>query len=602
MMNERVEPAIEYERKISIYREQLEVLLKKRNRFGWARLSMIIFPAAFIYFFLPDQLFLFLSAMVLVIAVFLWLVVQDINNDQLISHMNHLVSINLEELEIIAGNFSGREDGKKWEIAEHDYAADLDIFGKFSLFQYYHRCTSEQGMKLLAARLQHPLSPGLISEYQEAVREMHSNLAWRQEWQAIGKEEGFTLDTETRINNWLELQEKPIDTPFWKLILNIFPLFSLGTLLVFLLGYIPFSLFIFLMIGFFYYSGVKVKQVNASHGYLTRILPQVDGLYKQLHQLEASAWSSSLVKQLKSNVTGKDQSAGGEFFHLKKILNRFDMRLNLLVNPLLNIFFLWDIRQLLDLQKWKTRNHENVKKWISAMAETDVLNSMAAFSYNHAHYCIPIVDENHFHFSATSLGHPLINQSKRVNNDVSTNGTGQIMLITGSNMAGKSTFLRSIGINSVLAMMGSPVCAETFSISHIHIISSMRIADNLAENTSTFYAELKKLKTIIDKVNKKEKLLILMDEILRGTNSFDRHTGSEALIEQLIRQEAVALVATHDVELGSLEKKYPRSIHNYHFDVQVKGEELYFDFKLKEGICQSMNASILMKKIGIKIP
>lgn len=601
MMNEKSTPANLYAGNLVSLNERLGVLQNKRNRLGWARLSMIIFPAAMIYFLLPHQLLLFLVLMVVVIAVFLWLVVQDINNNQLITHISHLISINQEELDIRAGQYSGRDDGKKWEIPEHDYAADLDLFGKSSLFQYYNRCTSEQGKQLLAARFQQPLAFSQISEFQEAAREMSSSTAWRQEWQAIGREEGFTIDTENRINNWLALNEKSIHTPLWKTLLIIFPVISLGTLVLFIWGYIPFSLFIFLMIGFFYFSGIKVKQVNASHGYLTRILPQVDGLYKQLHQLETSAWSSAFIKKLVKTVNAENQSAGREFLHLKKILNRFDMRLNLLVNPILNIFFLWDIRQLMDLQKWKERNRENVPRWISAMTDTDLLNSMSTFSFNHGSYCFPIVDDRPFHLEATELGHPLIQEEKRVNNDVTTSGQGQIMLITGSNMAGKSTFLRSVGVNTILAMMGSPVCAKSFSVSYVHVISSMRIADNLAENTSTFYAELKKLKNIIDKVNKKEKLLILMDEILRGTNSFDRHAGSEALIEQMIQQDAVALVATHDVELGALETKYPASIHNYHFDVQVKGEELYFDFKLKKGICQSMNASILMRKIGIHL-
>ena len=175
------------------------------------------------------------------------------------------------------------------------------------------------------------------------------------------------------------------------------------------------------------------------------------------------------------------------------------------------------------------------------------------------------------------------------------------MLVTGSNMAGKSTYLRSIGVNAVLAMAGAPVCASYFSLSPVQIISSMRIADNLEESTSTFYAELKKLKTIIDKVNNKEKVFILLDEILRGTNSLDRHTGSAALIKQLIKHNAACIIATHDVELAKMKDEYPENILNYHFDVQVSNDELYFDYQLKEGICTSLNASILMKKIGIEL-
>jgi DNA mismatch repair ATPase MutS len=168
-------------------------------------------------------------------------------------------------------------------------------------------------------------------------------------------------------------------------------------------------------------------------------------------------------------------------------------------------------------------------------------------------------------------------------------------------MAGKSTFLRSAGINVVLAMMGSPVCAAELTVSNMKVISSMRVSDNLEENTSTFYAELKKLKHIIDAVKKHEKVFLLLDEILRGTNSADRHTGSKAFIKQLVKEKAFALVATHDLELTKLADEFPADIHNYHFDVQVKGDELYFDYFLKEGICTSMNASLLMKKIGIEL-
>jgi len=202
---------------------------------------------------------------------------------------------------------------------------------------------------------------------------------------------------------------------------------------------------------------------------------------------------------------------------------------------------------------------------------------------------------------AKEMGHPLIPVEKRVNNSFTVKENQQLSLITGSNMAGKSTFLRSAGINVVLAMMGSPVCAAELIVSNMRVISSMRVSDNLEENTSTFYAELKKLKQIIDAVKKHEKVFLLLDEILRGTNSADRHTGSKAFIKQLVKEKAFALVATHDLELTKLAEEFPADIHNYHFDVQVKGDELYFDYVLKEGICQSMNASLLMKKIGIEL-
>jgi DNA mismatch repair ATPase MutS len=188
-----------------------------------------------------------------------------------------------------------------------------------------------------------------------------------------------------------------------------------------------------------------------------------------------------------------------------------------------------------------------------------------------------------------------------VNNSFSTEGAKQINLVTGSNMAGKSTFLRSVGVNIVLAMMGAPVCCNKLTLSATKVMSSMRVNDNLEENTSTFYAELKKLKEIIEAVKRQETVFVLLDEILRGTNSADRHTGSMALLKQLIKENASCIVATHDLQLATLADAYPGNVHNFHFDVQVQNEELYFDYKIKEGICQSMNASLLMKKIGIEL-
>jgi DNA mismatch repair ATPase MutS len=229
------------------------------------------------------------------------------------------------------------------------------------------------------------------------------------------------------------------------------------------------------------------------------------------------------------------------------------------------------------------------------------LNTLATIHFNHPDWCLPKLAPNHFVFESKALGHPLIPGAERINNDFLVAENTLISLVTGSNMAGKSTFLRSIGINMVLAQMGSPVCAKNFTISPVRLMTSMRISDNLAENTSTFYAELKKLKTIIEAVNNREKVFVLLDEILRGTNSHDRHTGSAAFITQLIRHHAFAVIATHDLELADLKKAFPQSLENYHFDVQVKGEELYFDYKLKEGVCHSLNASLLMKKIGIEL-
>ena len=229
------------------------------------------------------------------------------------------------------------------------------------------------------------------------------------------------------------------------------------------------------------------------------------------------------------------------------------------------------------------------------------MSSLATLHFNHPQWAFPSIKNEQGAFEATNLGHPLIGEEKVIRSSFATQGEGKIAIITGSNMAGKSTFLRSIGLALVMGQTGAPVSATNAAFACMKVISTMRISDNLEESTSTFYAELKKLKDIIDAVNRHEKVFLLLDEILRGTNSLDRHTGSKALIQQLIRQQASGIIATHDLSLAELVQAYPQQIANYHFDVQVAGEELYFDYKLKDGICQSLNASVLMKKIGIEM-
>jgi DNA mismatch repair ATPase MutS len=304
---------------------------------------------------------------------------------------------------------------------------------------------------------------------------------------------------------------------------------------------------------------------------------------------------------LQEKLLGNEQKASSQISNLKDILNRFDVRLNVLLFTILNTLFLWDVWQIRSLFGWKKQHNLQLKNWMATIAEIELINTLSIIHFNHPTWIFPTIVDPHFTFQAKGLGHPLLPIDKSVTNAFTTEGTGKIVLITGSNMAGKSTFLRAVGCNVVLALMGAPVCAEQLTLSPIKLLSSMRIADNLAESTSTFYAELKKLKSIIESVNNHEKVLVLLDEILRGTNSLDRHTGSKALIKQFIRQNTIAILATHDVSLADESLVFPENITNYHFDVQVANDELFFDYQLKSGVCKSLNASILMRKIGIEM-
>jgi DNA mismatch repair ATPase MutS len=333
---------------------------------------------------------------------------------------------------------------------------------------------------------------------------------------------------------------------------------------------------------------------------LSKIIPELQSFLPALKMMEQTSFTSKFIddkkKLLQGHIPASAQIAG-----LKKILDRLDYRLNPVVHIPLNIFLLWDLQQALALYKWKKTNTVQAERWYDVLGEMEALSSLATLAFNRSEWVFPEVTDHWFEMECRQAGHPLIHPSKLVLNDFSLAGSPQIALVTGSNMAGKSTFLRTIGANTILAMAGAPVCAEYMKLPVTKVMSSMRITDNLEEETSTFYAELKKLKWILESVQKKEKVFLLLDEMLRGTNSLDRHAGSEALIRQLMQEGAVGIIASHDVELSKLENEFPAQMGNYHFDSAVVQEEIIFDYKLKEGICTSTNATLLMKKIGIQM-
>lgn len=598
-MQQLTTPEEVYQKQILKYDESLKKLKTKRTYLGWIRLFIVIVILFFIYRLFFNFSPLAWSVVAAGIAAFLYVISIDADNNERISDLERLLTINNEELSILNGNYYKREDGLSFLPAEHPYAADIDLFGRASVYQYINRCTSEQSKKLLASLLLNSSEENIIIERQQAAKELSKYTEWRQQLQSSGMANPLTTETEDKIAAWLKMPNA-LQGTFWRIIPNVFTAITLSCFAAYLFDWMTSSVFTLLVFVFFLLAKYTSAKVNKTYSALSKIEIEVNTIYNQLKLVENIPAAAPLLDSYKELLVS-ERNGSDSIKELKEILSRFDFRLNVLVFIILNTFLLWDVRQTNSLNKWKSKNAAFVPQWFSILANVEVINTLATLTFNHRDWVFPAVSNEHFTLSGEQIGHPLIDAKKRVDNSFLINGTGKISIITGSNMAGKSTFLRGIAVNLVLAQMGAPVCAKTFACSIVHLYSSMRIADNLAENTSTFYAELKKLKSIIDQVKQHKKVFILLDEILRGTNSLDRHTGSEALIKQLIREHAVAVIATHDVELARLEDQYADAIHNYHFDVQVEGEELYFDYKLKSGVCKSMNASILMKKIGIEV-
>ena len=600
-MNQAENSTTFYHKRIAELQQALQQLYKRRRLLGWLRFAILMLLAFVVYTIWQSDTTLIIVVIVAGIALFLFIVSKDTNNKESIENFETLVVISKKEIDYRNGNYFDQYDGKNLEPEHHAYAADLDLCGKASLYQYINRCNAEKARALLAERLLQPLNKEEILAQQEAVKELASKPQWRQQLQAYGEKEKITTRTENRVLEWLSQENKYYANAFWETFKYVYPLITLSSFGFYLFNIINTTIFSVLVFGFYIFGLSISKNITSTYNLLSKVVPEIDVLYKQMNWFEKETFSSTLMNSLQNTIKHDNIKASDEILNLKNILNRFDVRLNVFAFLILNTFLLWDLHQMMALKKWKAQNKTLVPKWFNAIAEIEVVNTFATLSFNHPEWCYPAIADEHFTLKAEDVGHPLIPEQQRVNNSFGIEGGARVDLITGSNMAGKSTFLRSLGINMILAYAGAPVCAKNFTVSISKLMSSMRVTDNLAENTSTFYAELKKLKSIIDEVNKHENLFILLDEILRGTNSLDRHTGSAALIKQLIKENAVALIATHDVELAKLEKDFPSNISNYHFDVQVAGEELYFDYKLKEGICTSLNASLLMKKIGIEL-
>ncbi len=588
------------ERKIHLEEEQ-ENLIKKKTLFAWLRLGCIIAIIAGFYFLVPIGLGVTIPVVAILLFIFVQLIYRDIANKTAIAHHKELLQINQAEILALQGEYYHFADGTQHIPKEHFYANDMDIFGHASLFQYLNRTVSEMGSAQLAHWLLEPAVALDISARQDAVKEMSQKSAWVQNLQAYGKENRVSFSTKNRLQAWLHETVGFSSFKHWQWLRYLLPLISVIITVATIFSYVSMNVFYSTMLFMAIIAFNLEKKIGQLHNRLSKMVDELDTLSQSIETIEKENFYSPLSLRLQHSYKTEQKTASKKINQLKKILDRLDLRYNIVLAVPLNLLFLWNLQQALELEKWKKDNDLDVSNWFDSLGIFEALSSFAVIHFNNPAWIFPALHPEHFYIEASGLGHPLINETKRVNNFIKIDHKSEMMLVTGSNMAGKSTYLRSVGINVVLAMAGAPVCAATFKLSPVQLLSSMRIADNLEESTSTFYAELKKLKTVIDKVNNHEKVFILLDEILRGTNSLDRHTGSEALIKQLIKKEAAAIIATHDVALAELQKDYPHNILNYHFDVQVNNEELYFDYKLKPGVCTSLNASILMKKIGIEI-
>ncbi|WP_027003587.1 MutS-related protein [Hugenholtzia roseola] len=497
--------------------------------------------------------------------------------------------------------FDNLPTGEAYLDSLHPYTRDLDIFGKGSLFSFLSRTHTLLGEKRLAQWLRFPsLDTQILTQRQQAIQELAQKTDLRLHFQTTAHLSEENAQEQTVLNTWLQNEPAFPTQKNSFLLLQVLrwalPLLTILAWIAAILGQISYSFSInfsilqLVLIGLFQ---KKLLTVYQGVGKNIAFLQKCATLWQIIEQQN---FESPSLQKIQQNLKGSKLAAT----YLLKKLNLFEYRFNGFAFVILNGLFLWDIQLALALENWRTAYQQKVPLWLEALAETEALMSLASFAFNHPNYHYPTFSQEPI-LKTTDIAHPLIPENQRVSNHFTLNRLGEVALITGANMAGKSTFLRTLGINTVLANLGAPLPASHFEYRPLEIFTSMRIIDSLQDGTSSFFAELKRLKQILDTLQTKRPHLILLDEILRGTNSKDRYLGSEAVIKQLLKLPAASVIASHDVALGNLINDFPNQIKNYAFEVENVAEGLHYPYKISEGICQNTNAVFLMQKMGIQI-
>ncbi|PSR54356.1 DNA mismatch repair protein MutS [Adhaeribacter arboris] len=580
-----------------------ELLYKNKcSQVGWLRLTLFIAGVStVIYLFRQDlnsaawvSLLLFYIVFIVVMR---WH--QRLRYTQ--HHHSFLKRINNEETDRLQGKLLAFDAGERYANPQHLYTSDLDIFGKHSLFQLLIRAVTFIGKDKLANWLQTPAKAEVILERQAAVAELAPQLSWRQELQAKAMHYKQDRQDSSSFFEWLHAPDFYRNKLWLKILIFVLPALTFGTVIAWWLdeisGYFVIGLMLVQYVLNIRYALFREQYYEQSSG-MYEILKSYTVL---LTHIETHSFQAKKLVELQQQLRIKQKTASEYFNELASIIEYISARLNVYMNLLLNSTLMWDYFWMYRLEKWKKTMATNLEPVLQVVAETETLASLAAFQYANPSYTLPELSPQAFEVQAEELGHPLIFVVNRVTNNLSMAGPGQTLIITGSNMSGKSTFLRTVAINLVLAFAGSAVCARRFRAFPAQVYTAMRTEDNLAESTSSFYAELKRLKMLIDLTATGTAIYYFLDEILKGTNSRDRHLGAQALIRQLHQQNASGLVSTHDLELGNMEEENPDYIQNYSFNSTIEEDKILFDYKLHPGVCNSFNASKLMQQMGIQM-
>jgi hypothetical protein len=587
-----------YESEKAKYQGLFQQESKKYNLISGIRLALATGAAlaAFLYFKNGGPLWLWLA--LTGAAVFLYLVNRHGRVARQKLFYGQLVRINEQEIAALAGDLSGFDNGARYVEAEHPYTFDLDVFGDYSLFQHVNRTANAIGADTLARYFRSDPGPAEILETQEALRDLAQRLTWRQHYLAAGQLHADPHSVYRRLLAWAALPVAPT-SPALRLLYFALPAAAVASLLGGI--FYPDSGF---WTAFKVLAVINLGLVAAYFKKIKAELEHLDEIYKIVEQygfliqyIEKEEFTAAKLVRIRERLRTGGEPASQIILRLSAIIHRLESVQNIFGALVFNALFLYHLHVLLGLERWKRRHAGHIRDWIESTGELEALASLAHFAYNNPDFVFPTISGT-VRLEVQEMGHPLIPASQRVCNDIAFGRPGFVIL-TGSNMSGKSTFLRTVGINLLLAKIGAPVCARTCTFYPFDIFVCMKLSDSLHDNESYFYAELKRLRRIIDRLESGPPGFVLLDEVLRGTNSNDKLTGTLGLVETMVRLNATGLIATHDLNVCELALQHPDYLRNMCFEVEMTADNLVFDYRLREGVCVNKSASFLMKKMGV---
>jgi DNA mismatch repair ATPase MutS len=541
-----------------------------------------------------------ISISLISISLFLYMLLIYEEHSRKMEFYSNLENINLNEIKALTGDLSSFFSGEKWIDPAHDFSNDIDLFGKDSIFQFLNRTVTGHGREKLAHWLSDPyIISADLRIRQEAVMELSEKIGWRQEFIACGLGKSLEKDDIEKLLEWLTDESGFKLSPFLRILIWICPFLTITSLLMLVAGLLPYQIFTSFFIINLLIILFRVRDTGKIHGHVTKKHAFLISLSSLMYSFEKESFNSALMKRIKKEISSDELSAVHSLKKLSRIIQSFDSRLNPFVGIVFNGLMMWDMHCIRALEKWKDESKQTFPGWLDKIGEIDALLSIANLAYNNPKYSYPVLSDNGIIFSALNMGHPLIKSEARICNDLIIHGGGNIFIITGANMSGKSTFLRTVAVNFILAMIGSPVCATKMQFIPVKLFTSMRTTDSLSHNESYFYAELKRLKTLKISLENETNSFFILDEILKGTNSVDKSNGSKQFMRKMVELGGTGLIATHDTSLCDLQKEFPDKIVTKCFELEIEGEKILFDYKLIDGVTSKMNAALLMKQMGI---